>query len=239
MRLWSEIPRAVGALELLDAPVPDRELEVNLRDLARLNRLFGGSWLIRVQVARLLDGVPAGGRVTILDVGTGGADLPKALVRWARRSGRTIRILALDRNGEMLALAHRIFPRYPEIVFLRGDGLSLPMKAEAVDVALASLTLHHMEPAQASALLSELSRAARLGFVVNDLIRSRIAYGLVWVATRLFARSRVSRHDGPLSVLRAYSPSEIGELGRRAGVQGVRVVRYPWLLRLAAVGRKG
>lgn len=232
------LPRAINARELLDAPAPPADLEESLRDVARLNRFFGGAWLVRAQVARVLEGVPADQPVTILDVGTGGADLPMALVRWARRTGRPIRVLALDTSSQILAVARKFAAGYPEIVFLLGDGLRLPVKSEAVHVALVSLTLHHLEPVEATALLSELSRTARLGFVVNDLMRSRLAYSLVWLTTRLFARNRMSRHDGPLSVLRAYTPAEILELTRRAGLSGVRIARYPWLSRLAVVGKR-
>ncbi len=232
------LPRAVDARELLDAPAPLPDLEANLRDVARLNRLFGGAWLTRAQVARLLGQVPAAQPVTILDVGTGGADLPVALVRWARRRGRPIRILALDKNSQILAIARRLRAPYPEIMFLVGDGLRLPVKTGAVAIALVSLTLHHLEPQEASALLAELDRTTRLGFVINDLLRSRLAYCLVWLATRLFTKGRMSRHDGPLSVLRAYTPAEILELARRAGLPGLRIACYPWLCRIAAVAAK-
>jgi len=235
----ASLPRAIDARELLDAPAALPDLEESLRDIARLNRFFGGAWLLRAQMAQLLEQIPADQPVTILDVGTGGADLPMALVRWARRRGRPLRVFALDRNDQTLAVARRLAASYPEIILLRGDGLCLPVKAEAVDVALACLTLHHFEPAEATALLAELNRTARLGFVVSDLVRSRLAYFLVWLATRLFARSRMARHDGPLSVLRAYTPAEILELARRAGLPGIRVVRYPWLSRLAVVGENG
>lgn len=233
------LPRAENAQELLDSPAPLPDLEESLRDIARLNRFFGGAWLVRVQVARLVEGIPVDRLVAILDVGTGGADIPIALVRWARRSGRSIRILAFDRSGQVLGIARRLAVDYPEIIFLNGDGRFLPLKTNAVDLALVSLTLHHLEPAEAPALLAELSRVARVGFLVNDLIRSRPAYWLVWLATRLFARSPISRCDGPLSVLRAYAPAEILELARRAGLVGVRVIRYAWLSRLAVVARKG
>ncbi len=232
------LPRAVDARELLDAAAPLPDLEESLRDVARLNRFFGGAWLIRAQVTQLLERVPAGRSVTILDVGTGGGDLPIALVRWARRRGRQIRILALDRNYQILTIARRFAAAYPELVFLLGDGLRLPVKPEAVDVALVSLTLHHLKPAEAAALLAELNRTARLGFVVSDLMRSRLAYCLVWLATRLFAKNYMSRHDGPLSVLRAYTPAEILALARRADLTGIRIAHYPWLARIAVVGKK-
>jgi hypothetical protein len=81
-----------------------------------------------------------------------------------------------------------------------------------------------------------MSRISRVGFVVNDLIRSRIAYALVWVATRLFAWNRISRHDGPLSVLRAYTSDEVLALARRAGMSRIHITRHPLCLRLAVVG---
>jgi len=80
-----------------------------------------------------------------------------------------------------------------------------------------------------------MDRAARLGVVVNDLVRGRVAYAAVWLATRLLARSPMSRHDGPLSVLRAYTPAEVRGLVVAAGLDGVRVRRHPFRLRLCAV----
>ena len=61
------------------------------------------------------------------------------------------------------------------------------------------------------------------------------AYALVWLATRVLARNRMSRHDGPLSVLRAYTPQEVRALCARAGLAGVRIHRYALLLRQCAV----
>ena len=46
---------------------------------------------------------------------------------------------------------------------------------------------------------------------------------------------RVSRHDGPLSVRRAYSPEELRALAERAGIDRLRIVRHPLLGRMIAV----
>ncbi len=174
--------------------------------------------------------------MTVLDVGSGGADIPVRLARWARRRGRRLRLIAVDRDRQILEVARRRAAAYPEISLVQADGLHLPLRAGGVDAAISSLTLHHLEPAVAPQLLREMARVARIGFVVNDLIRSRVAYALVWLATRLFAWHRMSRHDGPLSVLRAYTPEEIGSLAARAGLSGIRVVRHPLRVRLAVVG---
>jgi hypothetical protein len=106
-----------------------------------------------------------------------------------------------------------------------------------VDVTVVALTLHHLEPEAAVAMLGEVRAASRVGLVVNDLLRSRLSLALVWLATRLLARHRFSRHDGPLSVRRAYSPGEMRVLGEKAGLHALEVRRYPFLARVVAVAR--
>jgi hypothetical protein len=164
--------------------------------------------------------------------------MPRALVRWARRTGRRIRVFALDRDAATLEVARRAIDGYPEIVLLQGDAQVLPLRPRSVDVVISALMLHHLQPAAAAAGLSAMDRTARVGFVVNDLFRSRTAYAVVWLSTRLLARNRMSRHDGPLSVLRAYTPREVRGLCARAGLSGVRVRRYPTLMRQCAVRLK-
>lgn len=237
VRLLSELPRAHNAVELLDVPASPSDLEESLSDISRLNRHFGGSWVTRCHLVHLL-GKESGRLVTILDVGSGGADIPVRLVRWARRRGRRFRVIAVDRDRQILDVARRRARAYPEIAFVQADGLHLPVRSGGVDAAISSLTLHHLEPDAAPRLLGEMSRISRMGFVVNDLIRSRVAYALVWVATRLFAWNRISRHDGPLSVLRAYAPGEIRSLAARAGIGRIAIVRHPFCVRLAVVGAR-
>ncbi len=237
MPLLPDLPRIQNAVELLDGPASLSELEANFRDISRLNRYFGGSWVTRSHLVRLL-GERRGGSVTVLDVGSGGADIPVRLVRWARRRGLALRVIAVDRDRHILDVARRRAAAYPEISFVQADGLSLPVRGGGVDAAISSLTLHHLEPDAAPGLLAEMGRTSRLGFVVNDLMRSRFAYVLVWLTTRLFAWNRMSRHDGPLSVRRAYNAREIGALAERAGVSPVRITRHPLCLRLAVVGER-
>ena len=82
------------------------------------------------------------------------------------------------------------------------------------------------------------SSSARLGWVVNDLVRGRGAYRLVWLLTRVFSRSAMARHDGPMSILRSYTPPEVVALCEKAGFFDVKVVHYAALIRLCAVRAK-
>lgn len=239
MVLVRPLARAAGAQELLDGPAPFAERARSLGDVARLNGAFGGRFVTVRHVRRLLARLPRGRTATVVDFGTGGADIPRALVRWARRARRPIRVIALDLNAATLDVARRTIAGYPEIVLLQADALALPFRRGAVDVAISALTLHHLEPPAATAYLAAMHAVARRGVVVNDLARSRMAWALVWLVTRLLGCGRLSRHDGPLSVRRAYTADELRTLCARAGLAGARVLRYVPLLRLCAVAEKG
>lgn len=239
MPLLPPLARAAGVLEIIDGPpVPFKEMACCMMDIARVNGLFGGRMVTMIHVKRLLAAMPAERLITVLDVGTGAGDIPRELVRWARRQGRRIRVFALDRDAATLRIAAKVVRDYPEISFLRGDALALPIRPEAVDLTISAMTLHHLEPDAGVQYLAEMDRAARVGFVVNDLVRSRIAHWVVWLITRFITRSAISRHDGPLSVKRSYTPREVSGLCEQAGLKGVDIVHHWPYFRFCAVRAK-
>src|SRR3990172_854193 len=81
MPLLPDLPRIQNAVELLDGPASLSELEANFRDISRLNRYFGGSWVTRSHLVRLL-GERRGGAGAGLDGGGGGGGIPGWLGRW-------------------------------------------------------------------------------------------------------------------------------------------------------------
>src|SRR5262249_38516994 len=181
MRLVRPLSRAAGAVELLDGPAPFAGRARSLADVARLKGAFGGRLVTVRHVRRLLARLPADRTATVVDLGTGGGDIPRALVRWARRAGRPIRVIALDLSGPTLEVARRTVADYPEITLVRADALAAPFREHAVDVAISSLTLHHLEPAAATVYLEAMGAMARVGVVVNDLARSRLGWAAMWL----------------------------------------------------------
>jgi ubiquinone/menaquinone biosynthesis C-methylase UbiE len=220
---------------MMDRPASFGELAGALRAITQLNRFFGGRRLTLRHVRRLLAALPADRLVTVLDVGAGAADIPVALARWARRRGRRIRVLALDRDSATLTYARGYAAAYPEITLVQGDALALPVPPGLVDVVISAMTLHHLQPEEAVRYLAEIDTVSRLGWVVNDLVRGRVAHRLVWAATRLFSRNAMARHDGPMSILRSYTPSELASLCEKAGLFDVIVSHHPLLFRQCAV----
>jgi ubiquinone/menaquinone biosynthesis C-methylase UbiE len=218
--------------ELLDGPIADpAELQANLRDMALANRLLLSHRGILQRVARWIEQLPAGVPATVLDVATGAGGLPCAIQRWARHQGRQVRLLASDVNTLVLQAAEATGRRCGTSL-IRHDALQMPYGDRSIDVVTCAFALHHFEHSMAVALLCEMARVARLGVVVSDLRRSYTGY----LGARLFAlstRNRLSRHDGPLSVLRAYTPEEARVLMQEAGIAGWVHARPLFRLELA------
>ena len=225
--------RAAGALEHLDRAVPPAARDASLADIDRLNAWFGGYALTLRAFDRLVFRAPASRRWLVVDVGGGRGDFARGLLEYFRRRGRRVRVIVVDRDPDLLAVARRAMP--PDVSLVRAEATALPFREASVDVVTMSLTLHHMEPDAAATSLGEMSSAAREAIVVNDLWRSRLSLALVWLATRVLRCHPISRHDGPLSVRRAYSPDEIRGLAEKAGLRLPRIRRYPLIGRLLAV----
>lgn len=208
----------------MDDPSVDPDaLRGNLRDLRRCNAVFG--W--RAGANRAVDRIVPGTGGRVLDVASGSADIPARLARqrpdiecWV--SDRAAGAVAVIAGGGNLRV-------------LQADARRLPFDDGAFDVATLHLALHHFPPGDAIAVLSELGRVGR-HVVVTDLERTWLAYTFAR-ALPLVTRNPLTRHDGPVSVLRAYTRDELRELARRAGLKAIRVRRqFPARLILTARG---
>ena len=226
-------PRAEHAEELLDQPFDDPgELEESLEHVAQVNRWLGGARALRAHLPEL---VPPAGLIEVLDVATGSADLPRAVADWARAERRALHITATDLHPQILEIARARCVSYPEIRVESADALRLPYADGAFDIALLSMALHHFEGETQTGVLREMRRVTRRGIYVGDLARTRINYaGARLMAATLWRRNRVTRHDGPVSVRRAFTSDELEVLLRQAGFAHVRVYRH-FFQRLAGV----
>ena len=210
--------RLTDAHELLDGPLDEQVLAGNLRDLARVNRWLGGVGLSQ----RALAAVPGAGRgrsFSLLDVGTGAADIPLALAASIRKSGGTLRVVAVDTRPEVVAIARRSAASDPDVPVELIEPGRLPWPDGAFDVVHASLLLHHFDMRGAIDQLAEMGRVARSAVLVNDLHRARGWWVGAWMLSQLATRNRYTRHDAPLSVRRAWTPDELSALAARAGLR--------------------
>jgi SAM-dependent methyltransferase len=206
--------------ELMDQPGLDaREHARALDGLRRINlvsRTVAAFW---PSLAKLARGRPLDvGPLRVLDVATGGGDVPVALASRARRSGLAIEVDGCDVSPRAVAIAReRAAGRGMRARFFTLDALAEPIP-EGYDVLLCSLFLHHLDEADASSLLRKMAAAAQRLVLVDDLARSPAGSCLAWLACHALSRSRTVRHDGPVSAAAAFTPAEALDLARRAGL---------------------
>ncbi len=223
--LTASSSRRIRKPELMDQPGLDAGAHATaLRGLRRINQLSRSAAIVWPALARL--GARRGGPTRVLDLATGGGDVPIALARRAAVSGLDIRIDGCDispvavefarRNAEDAGVPTRFF---------RLNVLEEPIP-DRYDAVTCSLFLHHLADDEAVGVLRKMAEATGELVLVNDLIRCRLGYGLAWAGCRLLSRSPIVRHDGPASVDAAFSLAEAEELARRAGLVGARLTRH-------------
>ena len=108
------------------------------------------------------------------------------------------------------------------VEFFTHDVLTDPLPS-GFDAFTCSLFLHHLDEPDVLALLTKLRAANPRLILVNDLERSRFNLAAVWVASRLFSRSRVVHVDGPLSIQGAFTVNEMQAMAEAAGLTGATV----------------
>ena len=214
--------------ELMDQPGLDAfDHSRALRALGRINRLSRSASILWPAIAAL-SASQAGHTVRVLDLATGGGDVPIDLAIRAARSGLDIRIEGCDISEVAVDFAARAARKAGVAVrFTRLDCLDDPLP-EHFEIVTCSLFLHHLAEDEAGRLLGRMAATARSMILVNDLLRSRFGYWLASAGCRLLSRSPIVHHDGPASVRAAFTVAEARELAERAGLDGVRVEpRWP------------
>lgn len=194
--------------------------EVCLRDIARINRWFGGH---RVLAQTLKTLVQPGETFSILDVGAASGDMGDVI----RDRFAAATVVSLDyrishlRTGEGSRVAANAF--------------QLPFPPGSFDFVLCSLFLHHFTDAEAAELIAGLRQVAKRALIVLDLERHPVSFYFLPLTRRLLGWSEMTVHDGVISVAAAFRPEEVGALVRAAGGPAVKVRTHrPWF-RLSAV----
>jgi SAM-dependent methyltransferase len=230
--MWDALtPARQRGVEILDDPGISGEVRVRaMADIARANRLFGGTRSVLLGFRDAVGTLPTPAR--FLDVGAGTGDIAFAVEREARRARIDLVGVGMDVSEEVTRIAQ---PRFDAVIV--GSALRIPLADNSVDVITCSQLLHHFEPERARALIAELNRVARGWVVVSDLRRSWIAVAGWWVASRLLGFHEVTRSDGAVSVLRGFTAVELAHLVHDVTGTTPRI-RSSAMWRLTATWRK-
>jgi 2-polyprenyl-3-methyl-5-hydroxy-6-metoxy-1,4-benzoquinol methylase len=209
-------------MDVVETATP--ELEADLANLESLNHRFGAHRLVLDYLGPV---IARRQPLRVLDLGTGGADIPRALVMRAREADCPILVTAVDRQQPTLEIAEKFSAGFPEIRFVRADFLDFT-EGTLYDVVLCNLVLHHLDETDAIRLLRRCRELTRGVTLVTDLRRSRLAQAGIFAVTELIYRDPMTRHDARLSAERAFSFPELRKLAIAAGWWGFRHRRAPF-----------
>jgi SAM-dependent methyltransferase len=178
---------------------------------------------------------PADRPLSILDVGSGHGDALRAIDRWAARRGLAVSLTGLDRTPWAARAAAAASSGRP-ITWLTGD---LFDHQGGADVIISSLFTHHLDDSALIRFLGWMDGRAAIGWFVNDLQRHPVAYYGFSVLSRLAGWHRFVRHDGPISIRRAFVEADWRSYLAQAGVSGASVRhRFPFRLCVAKLSRR-
>jgi ubiquinone/menaquinone biosynthesis C-methylase UbiE len=210
--------------ELLDADSgTDSEIRASLADLRFVNRWFGGTRVMRKLIETVARGVHTR-NLTLLDVGSGSGDVPIDASRALARRDIRVDVTLMDRAPTHL-------PR--GVPAVTGDALALPFGDGSFDLVGCSLFVHHLEPDEVVSFVNTALRVCRHAVLINDLRRSAVHLAAVYAGMPLY-RSRITRHDGPASVRRAYTMDEMRALLARTNAARIEMSRF-YFFRMGAI----
>jgi ubiquinone/menaquinone biosynthesis C-methylase UbiE len=214
--------------ELLDSDAgTPSEIAASLSDLNRINRWFGGIATTHSLVERVAQHLGAES-LSLLEVAAGAGVVPAAVTAAFAKTDIQIEVTLLDRasshlkNGDRRAVA--------------GDALALPFSDNSFDLVSSSLFVHHLAPDEVVQFANEGLRVCRAAVLINDLVRHPAHLGLVYAGLPLY-RSRLTRHDAPASVRRAYTVNEMRDLLRKSRAAQVEITRH-FLFRMGVIAWK-
>lgn len=194
------------------------ELTESLRLVSGANRALGGSRLVSRSLAAL------GPNATVLDVGTGNADLLRGFSK--TKTPHTHHV-GVDLHPQIVRVAAERGRGMDSVSVLRGDARRLPFPDGSFDAVVSTLMLHHFDREGSIAVLREMGRVARVLVVVGDLERTPWALlGARVLSQTVWRHNRLTRRDGPDSVRRAWTRRELEELAGHAGMEDLRVTRH-------------
>ena len=214
------------AEELMDADDLSAETYAAVvGDLARVNVV---TLAARPTLDLLRRGTAGIRRFRLLDIGFGDGDMLRRIARWAAPRGLEAELVGIDLNPRSAPAAQAHPPGTLPIRYETGDYAGLA--GESWDFIVSSLVAHHMTHAQLIAFLRFMDAEARRGWLINDLHRHRVAHWGFPLLARIAGWHPIVRHDGTLSVARAFRPAEWSPILAEACV-AARVYRsFPYRL---------
>ncbi len=210
-------------------------LRDTLDKLEKINRWLGGNKGTVNGLKALLKNHPKEQEVSIVDIGCGHGDILRDVAKFGRKNGYRMNLLGVDANPTAIQYAIELSVEYPEVHFKTEDIFSEAFQRRKFDVILATLFLHHFKKAQLIPFLSNTFQQTKIGILVNDLHRHKLAYYL-FLLLSLFINNKMIVEDGLTSVLRGFKRKDLEEISEK--INANTQISWKWAFRFLWIIKK-
>ena len=216
--------------EMMDDPnVPQAVLREVLEDISRVNKLLNGNRITVRAICQLIKETTQE-KYTIVDMGCGDGQILREIADFYRKKDIQVHLIGIDLSEKGIQIAKERSKEYPEIQFLRQDILKIKAEALQCDILLCTLTMHHFSNTEIPIFLDQFVKLAKIGVVINDLQRSRLAFYLFKLFSIIFIKTDIGRSDGLTSIKSGFKKDEL--LGFSIAIPSVyHSVQYRWAFR--------
>jgi 2-polyprenyl-3-methyl-5-hydroxy-6-metoxy-1,4-benzoquinol methylase len=210
--------------ELMDKPgINMKILHQNLKELDKLNDLTFSSRLFIKALKKVLTNEKK--VLQIVDLGCGSGHILKNIAKWGRRNGYFFELIGVDKNPRIIEYMNQHCKDYPEIIGIVDNVTDFFTNNRKPDIVISSLFFHHLSNDELTLLFHQMKSKVKTAIFILDLQRSKVAYWVSWIITRLLNGTKLSKNDGPLSVLRAFSESEWVAMLKKAGISNFTIFK--------------
>jgi len=221
--------RSADKEKMDDLSISGATLHRTLYELDVINKYLGGNKVTLDALDFLLKTFPQNKKIEIVDVGCGSGAMLKLISRWAQEEGWKVCLKGIDANADVVDYARQLIES-PGWEIEQMEVQSDQFQTISCDIIIATLFTHHFTNDQLSNLLSAWYQQVTTGIIINDLHRHPLAYYSINFITKLFSSSDMVKFDAPLSVLRAFSRSDIDRILKKAGIIQYRL-SWKWAFR--------
>ncbi len=220
-------------------PVSPDDFASCLGDLARVNLVTRAAAPTLAFLRRATRSWPRERTLRVLDVGSGGGDMLRRIARWGGRRGQALDLVGLDLHPHSTLAAQAATPPGLPVRYVTGDVFALD-PAQRFDIIMSSLFTHHLDDVDVVRFVQFMEARAGLGWFVNDLHRHALALHGFRALSAVMGWHRFVRHDGAVSVRRAFQVAEWRRLLAEAGVPKARLTWHvPFRLCVERIKTKG
>lgn len=207
-------------------------LEKNLQNLSLVNQFLGGNQLIINGLSKILQAHPSLNQqnLRVADLGCGSGDILRVLAEWTKKQSLAWELLGIDANQVTIDYATEQSKLFNNIHYYKQNIFSAEFKQQTFDIILLCAVCHHFNDQELVTILTQLQQQARHAIIISDFHRHWLAYSATKLLSHICNCSYLEKHDGPLSIRKAFKREELIDLLTDSGVSHYQI-QWCWPFR--------